>query len=246
MASKRAVQLLRLRPNASSVVGPSRPTGQLSFQTARALGVASWPQRQQVSKKTFESASDGVDRSQLGSVQRRWNSQAPADQKSKVYEFEDILAILEEPSNSRLLIDVREPHEYEANTIPTAINIPVTSQPDALLLDEEDFRDRFGFAKPPTNKEVVFFCKAGVRSRASAGIAKQAGYTNVGEYRGSWLDWERHGGPGTKTPPPPGGLGEPKAPVSETKPTDQTGSSGVQDLGPEGQPKYPDGAMGKQ
>lgn len=86
-----------------------------------------------------------------------------------------ILHILEHPSDSRLLIDVREPHEYLANSIPTAINIPVTSHPDALLLDEEDFQDQFGFQKPPKGKEVVFFCKAGVRSSAAAGIARQAG-----------------------------------------------------------------------
>jgi len=86
-----------------------------------------------------------------------------------------ILHILEHPSDSRLLIDVREPHEYHANSIPTAINIPVTSHPDALLLDEDEFQDVFGFQKPPKGKEVVFFCKAGVRSSAAAGIARQAG-----------------------------------------------------------------------
>ena len=52
---------------------------------------------------------------------------------------------------------------------------------------------------------MVFFCKAGVRSRSAAGLAGQAGYENVGEYKGSWLDWERRGGPGTKTPPGAGG-----------------------------------------
>jgi rhodanese-related sulfurtransferase len=70
---------------------------------------------------------------------------------------------------------VREPHEFNANSIPTAINMPISSQPDALLLSEEDFLDRFGFAKPPVGKEIVFFCKAGVRSRAAAGLAQQAG-----------------------------------------------------------------------
>jgi|TARA_R110002003_G_scaffold296_8_gene18671 rhodanese-related sulfurtransferase len=43
------------------------------------------------------------------------------------------------------------------------------------MLSEEDFQDRFNMAKPPKGKEVVFFCKAGVRSRAMAGLARQAG-----------------------------------------------------------------------
>lgn len=189
----------------------------------------------------------GFSRPQAAIVQKRWHSQAPSDVKlNKVYEFDDIMHILEHPSDSRLLIDVREPHEYEANTIPTSINIPVTSQPDALLLSEEEFEDRFGFQKPPKAKEVVFFCKAGVRSSAAAGIARQAGYTNVGEYRGSWLDWQKRGGPGTKSPPKPDGRGEPKEPTTETKPTARTGSSGEEDLGPAGQPVPPPGPTGRQ
>ncbi|CAI6334093.1 unnamed protein product [Periconia digitata] len=147
--------------------------------------------------------------------QSRWHSAFPSNKKSKVYQFEDVISILETPANSTLLIDVREPHEFEANTIPTSLNIPVTTQPDALLLSEEDFLDRFGWVKPPLHKEVVFFCKAGVRSSAAAQLAKQAGYENVGEYRGSWLDWERRGGPGTRSPPSPGGMGEPSGGIKE-------------------------------
>ena len=71
-------------------------------------------------------------------------------------------------------------------------------------------------------------------------------YTNVGEYPGSWLDWEKRGGPGTKSPPPPEGRGEPKEPVSEMKPTGKEGDSGVEDLGEQGQPKYPGGPLGTQ
>ncbi|OAG05966.1 Rhodanese-like protein, partial [Paraphaeosphaeria sporulosa] len=122
----------------------------------------------------------------------------PSDKRSKVYEFQDVLSIVENPSSSTILIDVREPAEFAANSIPTSLNVPITSQPDALLLSEEDFEDRFGFQKPPKEKNVVFFCKAGVRSSAAAQLAKLAGYTKVGEYRGSWLDWERNGGPGTR------------------------------------------------
>ncbi|OCL02133.1 Rhodanese-like protein, partial [Glonium stellatum] len=107
--------------------------------------------------------------------------------------------------------DVREPAEYAAGSIPTAINIPIASHPDALFLSPDEFQDRFGFAKPAATKEVVFYCKAGVRSSAAAQLARQGGYERVGEYRGSWLDWERRGGarsrddvPGDKV----GGTGE--------------------------------------
>ncbi|KAF2450948.1 Rhodanese-like protein [Karstenula rhodostoma CBS 690.94] len=138
---------------------------------------------------------------QVGSAQQRHHSSFPSDRRSKVYEFKDVLSLVENPNDSTLLIDVREPAEFAANSIPTSLNVPITSQPDALLLSEEDFEDRFGFQKPPREKMVVFFCKAGVRSSAAAQLAKLAGYTKVGEYRGSWLDWERNGGPGTTSGP---------------------------------------------
>ena len=72
------------------------------------------------------------------------------------------------------------------------------TSPDAMFLPEEEFEDRFGFEKPSMDKEVVFYCKSGVRSSAAAQLAQQQGYNNVSEYRGSLLDWEKHGGPGAK------------------------------------------------
>ena len=97
-----------------------------------------------------------------------------------------------------LPLDVREPSEFQDGYIPSAINIPIKSQPDALFLPEEEFEDRFGFEKPPTDKEVVFYCKSGVRSSAAAQLAQQHGYQNVAEYRGSWLDWQKQGGEASK------------------------------------------------
>lgn len=107
--------------------------------------------------------------------QTRSISEPSSTATPKSYTFTDILDIIEDPASPILLVDVREPHEFEANSIPTAINIPVTSQPDAMLLSEEDFEDRFGFEKPGKGKEMVMFCKAGVRSRAAAGLARGAG-----------------------------------------------------------------------
>lgn len=140
----------------------------------------------------------------------RWHS-APAT-RSKVYDFAEvrhntsstnprfvltlkqIKSISESPSTDQVIIDVREPAEYEGGFIPNAINIPVSSQPDAMFLPEDEFEDRFGFSKPDPKQELVFYCKAGVRSSAAAQLAQQQGYEHVSEYRGSWLDWQKNGG----------------------------------------------------
>jgi rhodanese-related sulfurtransferase len=151
----------------------------------------------------------------------RWHS-IPASARSKDYDFTQIKEFASSPSEDRILIgknppitpthsipilnlplttvnaDVREPSEYAAGYIPTALNIPVKSQPDAMFLPEEEFEDRFGFSKPPMDKELVFYCKAGVRSSAAAQLAKQVGYENVAEYKGSWMDWEKNGGQSSK------------------------------------------------
>ena len=138
----------------------------------------------------------------------RWHSAPPTS--TKVYDFDgvssfnlhhipslltsQVKSFTESPSADRIIIDVREPAEYENGFIPGAINIPISSNPDALLLPEDEFEDRFGFAKPAVDKEVVFYCKAGVRSSAAAQLAQQGGYKNIAEYRGSWMDWTKKGG----------------------------------------------------
>lgn len=67
-----------------------------------------------------------------------------------------------------------------------------------MFLPADEFEDRFGFSKPDADKEVVFYCKAGVRSSAAAQLAQQIGYKNVAEYRGSWMDWTKQGGKETR------------------------------------------------
>lgn len=81
-----------------------------------------------------------------------------------------------------------------SGTIPGALNIPVGSQADSWFITPEEFEDRYGFERPGKDVEVVFFCKAGVRSKAAAELARQAGWGKIGEYKGSWLDWEGKGG----------------------------------------------------
>ncbi|EED16721.1 Rhodanese domain protein [Talaromyces stipitatus ATCC 10500] len=112
------------------------------------------------------------------------------------------------PSNI-ILIDVREPAELAATgIIPGAVSVPLASQPDAYFLPPEEFETRFGYTKPgfeqssspetagKEKKEIIFYCKAGVRAQAAAQLAVQAGYDpdTLGVYRGSWLDWTNKGG----------------------------------------------------
>lgn len=72
--------------------------------------------------------------------------------------------------------------------------MPITSAPDSFHISEEEFEDRFGYPRPGRDTELVFYCKAGVRSRGAAGLAKDAGWTKVGEFPGSWVEWYEKGG----------------------------------------------------
>lgn len=109
-----------------------------------------------------------------------------------------------------ILVDVREPAELAATgIIPSAVSVPLSSQPDALFLSPEEFETRFGYPKPGITEgeegaggagegegDIVFYCKAGPRARTAARLAVQAGYNpdRVGVYDGSWLDWSGKGG----------------------------------------------------
>ncbi|KAK7734958.1 RNA polymerase C-22 sterol desaturase [Cytospora paraplurivora] len=123
---------------------------------------------------------------------RRYSQQSG---QNKVWSFEDVQKATQDPESKVVIVDTREPGELvSTGHVPGAINIPVASSPDSFHITEEDFEDRFGYARPEKDTEVVFYCKAGVRSRALAGLARDAGWTKVGEYPGSWLDWVGKGG----------------------------------------------------
>ncbi|KAF4959192.1 hypothetical protein FGADI_1836 [Fusarium gaditjirri] len=125
-------------------------------------------------------------------------------QDPKPWNFEDIKNQVEKfDQGDVVLIDVREPVElFETGKIPGAINIPITSAAQSFHISEEDFEDMYGFQRPAKNKELVFYCKAGVRARAAAQLAHHAGWNKIGDYAGSWLDWEAQKGPVEKVEKP--------------------------------------------
>ncbi|KAF8426939.1 Rhodanese-like domain-containing protein [Tirmania nivea] len=131
---------------------------------------------------------------QLSSTLRRPTSQPASDpphDEATICGYPTIKALASgaRPTDPpTILIDVREPAEYAAGHIPTAKNLPVMTKPDAFFLPRDEFRDVVGWDKPD-GAPVVFYCKAGVRSAAAAGLARRAGWRAVREYPGSWVDW---------------------------------------------------------
>ncbi|KAK6073095.1 rhodanese domain-containing protein [Seiridium cupressi] len=123
----------------------------------------------------------------------RWSSESATG--SKIYSFEEMKSLSSRSNPKVHIIDVREPGELASTgRIPTAKNIPITTSPDSFHITAEEFQDRFGIDRPGLEDQVVFYCKAGVRSRAAAGIAREAGWKSVGEYPGSWAEWTGKGG----------------------------------------------------
>ncbi|EHK48330.1 conserved hypothetical protein [Trichoderma atroviride IMI 206040] len=130
----------------------------------------------------------------------RWYSGSAENQvpNSRIWGFDEIKTLVEkkDPEEKVILVDVREPYELlDTGKIPGAINIPITSAVQSFHISDEDFEDMYGYARPPKDASLVFYCKAGVRAKAAAGLAQHAGWESVGEYPGSWLDWDKNKGP---------------------------------------------------
>ncbi|KAH6899040.1 Rhodanese domain protein [Thelonectria olida] len=122
---------------------------------------------------------------------------------SRIWEFAELKKMVEQPDRKIIIVDVREPVElYETGKIPGAINIPITTAVQSFHLKGEDFEDVYGFPLPSKDTELLFYCKAGVRAKGAAALAKNAGYEKVGEYPGSWNDWAKNQGPVEKVKGP--------------------------------------------
>ncbi len=79
-----------------------------------------------------------------------------------------------------LIVDVREPREYERGHVPQARLMPLP----ALLSDALDL---------PHELPVVFVCRGGRRSTRAAYMLRCQGYENVAVLRGGMLAWEAAG-----------------------------------------------------
>ncbi len=75
-----------------------------------------------------------------------------------------------------VLIDVREPHEWQIARIPGARLLPLSELPKrASELNKTD--------------DIIVHCKSGVRSMKAIGILKEAGFTRLTNVKGGILAW---------------------------------------------------------
>jgi adenylyltransferase/sulfurtransferase len=77
-----------------------------------------------------------------------------------------------------VLVDVREPNEYEINKIPGSVLIP-----------KGEFLNGNALSQLPADKQVVLHCKSGVRSAEALAVVKGAGYADAVHVGGGVVAW---------------------------------------------------------
>ncbi|WP_372729686.1 adenylyltransferase/sulfurtransferase MoeZ [Nocardioides sp.] len=95
-----------------------------------------------------------------------------------VGQLETMLKERTEGTRDFVLVDVREPNEYEINRIPGSVLIP-----------KGEFLNGNALAELPQDKQVVLHCKSGVRSAEALAVLKGAGYSDAVHVGGGVVAW---------------------------------------------------------
>jgi len=103
---------------------------------------------------------------------------AAAGSTISVVQLEHMLKERAEGTRDFVLIDVREPNEYEINQIPGAVLIP-----------KGEFLNGSALEQLPSDKQIVMHCKTGVRSAETLAIVKGAGYADAVHVGGGVSAW---------------------------------------------------------
>jgi adenylyltransferase/sulfurtransferase len=95
-----------------------------------------------------------------------------------VTQLEHMLKERDNGERDFVLVDVREPNEYEINQIPGSVLIP-----------KGDFLNGSALEQLPSDKQIVMHCKTGVRSAETLAIVKGAGYADAVHVGGGVVAW---------------------------------------------------------
>jgi len=109
---------------------------------------------------------------------------APTQTKQRVEEIEPFEAAQEIEGGDVVLIDTREPHEYQEAHLENGKLVP-----PGLLADE------IAAAAPDKSARTVLYCRSGNRSFLAAQQLEALGYTDVASMAGGILAWQEQGLP---------------------------------------------------
>ena len=90
-----------------------------------------------------------------------------------------------------LLLDIREPYEYDAMHIKNSINVPRGVLETAC---EYDFEETVPELVKARNKEITVICRSGNRSIFACDVMQKMGYKNVASLKTGlrgWSDYEQ-------------------------------------------------------
>ncbi|WP_053203316.1 adenylyltransferase/sulfurtransferase MoeZ [Jiangella muralis] len=105
-------------------------------------------------------------------------AEAAADATISVVKLKSWLDEREAGQRDFLLVDVREPNEYEINRIPGAVLIP-----------KGEFLTGEALGKLPQDRQVVLHCKSGMRSAEALAVIKGAGLADAVHVGGGVAAW---------------------------------------------------------
>lgn len=84
-----------------------------------------------------------------------------------------------------MVVDVREPSEYQSDHVEGAINLPLSQLASG---------DIAALSSVSKDEQLIVYCRSGGRAAQAISLLKQAGFTslvngiNKGEVEGQWCD----------------------------------------------------------
>jgi adenylyltransferase/sulfurtransferase len=103
---------------------------------------------------------------------------AAAGSTISVTTLEHMLKEQAEGTRDLVLVDVREPNEYEINKIP-----------GSQLIPKGEFLNGNAIGQLPQDKQVVLHCKSGARSAEALAVLKGAGFSDAVHVGGGVVAW---------------------------------------------------------
>ncbi|XP_074794839.1 junctional adhesion molecule A-like isoform X2 [Natator depressus] len=110
-----------------------------------------------------------------------------------IISYKDVKALV--TSGNARIIDVRLPGEVANGRIANSVNVPVAEVEEALKMDPETFKMKYGMDKPRMDDEnLIFYCQRGKRAARATEIAMTLGYAKARNYAGSYEEWSEKEG----------------------------------------------------